>query len=485
MKKLSLLLVVLLCLAVMPLRTLLFESRSLKVVPAQALKIDGKRVFLRLGKALQYPTVSFPAAHSDATAEGRMAQLMDYLLRTFKPLEGRLKIERHPHNLVFRWEGKDPSLAPLLLLAHLDVVPVDPETKDQWNYPPFSGAVSAGSIWGRGALDNKNAAFAVLEAVEYMISRNELPDRGVIIALGCDEEVGGERGAQQQAMRFREEGLAPFLILDEGFAVLDGVIDAVQANVAGIGIAEKGYLTVELQVEQTGGHASMPGPSTSIGILAAAIARLEENPMEARIDGAVGLFFDELAREMPFEKKLLFANRWLLESFLVSELEKQASTGATLRTTTAVTSTRGGIAENVLPESAQATVNFRIHPRDTVESVLAHVRQTIADERVKLVVLGAASEPSAVSPAQGAPWRLIEHTIRECFEGVIVAPSLVLGATDSRHYAGLSEHVYRFTPMKLKPADLDRIHGINERIPTGDYLDMIQFYVQLMRNGAK
>ncbi|MCL4168285.1 UNVERIFIED_CONTAM: hypothetical protein GTU68_051179 [Idotea baltica] len=324
----------------------------------------------------------------------------------------------------------------------------------------------------------------MLEAVEIMVARNERPARGIVISLGCDEEVGGERGAQAQAKRFHDEGFRPFLILDEGFAVLDGVIDAVEPPVAGIGVAEKGYLTVSMKVEQTGGHASMPAKNTAIGVLAAAIAKLEANPMSARIDGAAAQFFDELAREMPFEKKLLFANRWLTSWLLVNELEKSPSTAATLRTTTAVTTAAGGVAENVLPEHASATVNFRIHPRDSVESVLSHVREVIDDDRVKLIVLGTANEPSGISPSSGAPWELLDRTIRSCFEDVIVAPSLVLAATDSRHYAGLSDNVYRFTPMRLKPADLDRIHGLNERIPTGDYMTMIQFYLQLMRGAA-
>jgi carboxypeptidase PM20D1 len=252
--------------------------------------------------------------------------------------------------------------------------------------------------------------------------------------------------------------------------------------VAGIGIAEKGYLTLRLEVQQGGGHASMPGKNSAIGILAAAITSLESNPMEAHIDGAVGLFFDELAREMEFGPKLLFANRWLTEGLLIRELEKQPSTAATLRTTTAVTTTTGGVAENALPESASATINFRIHPRDSIAGVLEHVSETVGDDRVRVEIQGTPSEPSGTSPANGAAYALLEQTIRECFEGVIVAPSLVLAATDSRHYAGLSPNVYRFNPIRLQSKDLDRIHGINERIPAKDYLAMIRFYRQLLSN---
>jgi carboxypeptidase PM20D1 len=463
-------------------RALLLKPRQVSIQAAPALKVDDKRICKRLGRALQFPTVSFSEDQEDATSKGRMAQMVTYLEETFAPVIRLVQVEKHPYNLVLRLPGTDESLAPLLLLAHLDVVPVEPKSADQWNFPPFSGSVAAGSIWGRGALDNKSAAMAMLEAAELLISANERPRRGVVFSFGYDEEIGGERGARAQAERFAEEGLAPHLILDEGFVVLDGVIDAVQPMVAGIGIAEKGYLTLRLEVQQGGGHASMPGKNSAIGILAAAITSLESNPMEAHIDGAVGLFFDELAREMEFGPKLLFANRWLTEGLLIRELEKQPSTAATLRTTTAVTTTTGGVAENALPESASATINFRIHPRDSIASVLEHVSETVGDDRVRVDIQGTPSEPSGTSPANGAAYALLEQTIRECFEGVIVAPSLVLAATDSRHYAGLSPNVYRFNPIRLQSKDLDRIHGINERIPAKDYLAMIRFYRQLLSN---
>ena len=461
-------------------RTLLHTPRNFSVHRAPALKLDQKRVCERLGKAIRIPSVS--AKNPDAVQSARLQRMLDFVLESFAPATHAMDVERHPYGLVLRWRGTDPSLAPLLLLAHLDVVPVAPGSESEWNFPPFSGTVAAGLIWGRGALDDKSCALAMLEAAERMLTAGERPRRSVIFSFGLDEEIGGELGAEAQAARFAAGGLEPFLILDEGFAVLDGVIDAVERPVAGIGIAEKGYVTLQLSVSHAGGHTSMPTPQSAIGILAAAITRLESSPAPPAIDGAVAAFFDELAREMPFGKRLLFSNRWLTAPLLIPALDKAPGTAALLRTTCAVTMTAAGVADNVLPAAASATVNLRVHPRESVVEAVNRVRRLIDDPRVTIDLDGETQEPSALSPATGPAWDLLASTIRECYDDVIVAPALVLGGTDSRHYASLSPNVYRFNGLRLGPDDLERIHGIDERITTRNYLEMIRFYLQLLRN---
>ncbi|MFT7670718.1 MAG: carboxypeptidase PM20D1 [Planctomycetota bacterium] len=472
---------ILLVSVVMLARTILLEPAPSNTRRAAELKIDVGRVCDRLGRVIQFQTVS--SVDPDSLEVGRRSQLLNYLERTFVPLIEQLDYERHEHGIVFRWDGTDPELAPLLLLGHLDVVPVDPATRSEWIQEPFSGAIATGHVWGRGALDDKGSSMAMLEALEGLLRNQFRPRRGVIVALGLDEEIGGVQGAARMAAEFEEEGLRPFMILDEGMAILEGVIDAVPGPVAGVGVAEKGFLTVELLVEELGGHSSMPEKQTSLGILAAAISALEKEPMSAGLDGAAGLFFDELAREMEFGPKFLFSNRWITEPILWRILSRKPTTDALLRTTTAVTTAQAGVADNVLPQVARATANFRIHPRDSVEEVLAHVARVIDDQRVQINVLGESFEPSEISPTDGAAWALLSQTIKECFDGVMVAPTLVLAATDSRHYAHLSPHVYRFNGLRLGPNDLPRIHGVNERISTKNYVEMIRFYMQLVRNG--
>lgn len=464
-------------------RALLLEPQPQGVAQAPRLEVDQRRVIERLGAALRIRSVA--TREPDAVADARLRAMMDFVEGRFAPLKDHCAFERHERSLVVRWKGSDPSLDPLLLLAHLDVVPVDPASVDEWRFPPFSGDVAAGYVWGRGALDDKSSALAMLEAIEHLAQGGFRPRRGVLLALGCDEEIGGERGAAAQAQRFEAEGLSPFLVLDEGYGVLEGIVDVVSAPIAGVGVAEKGYLTLELVVEATGGHASMPEKQSALGVLAAALAQLEAQPMPARLDGTSAAFFDALAAEMSFGPKLLFANRWLTEPVLRGLLDEKASTGALLRTTTAVTQASAGVAENVLPQSATGTVNFRVHPRDTVADVVAHARRVIDDERVVVRELEGAREPTPTSPSDGEAWELLAGTIRECYEGVVVAPALVLGGTDARHYQALSTNVYRFNGVRLGPDDLERIHGANERIAAKNYLEMIRFYARLIENASR
>jgi len=472
---------VLVLLAVLVLgRTLGHTPRPRHVRGAPALEIDQRRVCERLGAALRIPSVS--VAEPDAVQEARLQASFDFLLDRFGPLVGLCTVERFPRSLVLRWPGRQEDLAPLVLLAHLDVVGVEPGSEGEWTFPPFSGAVAAGFIWGRGALDDKASALAMLEAAELRISRGERPRRGVIFCFGLDEELGGERGARVQAERFAREGLEPFLVLDEGFAVLEGIVEGVPVPVAGVGIAEKGQLLLRLVVEADGGHASMPADRTALGILAAALARLEQSPAPAHIDGATALFFDELSRSMAFGPRLLFANRWLSEPFLVSALLERPSTAALLRSTCALTRARAGEAPNALPRSAVATLDLRIHPRESVAAARERVRRVIDDERVGIETLGRPTEPSALSPTHGPPWELLERTIGECYGEVIVAPALVVGATDARHFAPLTPHILRFNGLRLGPEDLERIHGVNERISSHHYLELIRFYWRLLGN---
>jgi len=472
------LLLLLLLAAAMLARTALHAPRAVEVRAAPALELDPRRVTQRLARAVRVPSVV--TTEPDALERGRMARMADLVEESFPPLVAGLDYERHEHCLVFRWRGSAPELAPILLLAHLDVVPVDPATEADWSFPPFGGDVAAGFVWGRGTLDDKGSAFAILEALEHLVTRGVQPRRGVIVALGLDEEIGGTAGARAQAARFAQEGLEPYLILDEGYAVLEGIVDVVPHPVAVVGVAEKGSLTVELRVEAEGGHSSMPEEQTSLGILASAIAALEAAPQPARLDGAPAYFLDELAREMNFGQRFLFANRWLTEPLLRKVLLEEPGTAALLRTTTAVTRAEAGVAANVLPRSARATVNLRIHSRDSVDVVLERVRRTIDDPRVELEVVGESFEPSPVSPHDGPAWEHLEATIRACYPGVVVAPSLVVGATDARHYAGLTSSVYRFNGLRLGPDDLPRIHGVDERISVENYMEMIRFYARLI-----
>jgi carboxypeptidase PM20D1 len=286
------------------------------------------------------------------------------------------------------------------------------------------------------------------------------------------------------AARLAERGVKPDLVLDEGGAVVAGFLPGMDRPVATIGVAEKGYLSVELSVQSEGGHSSIPPPQTAVGILSAAVARLEEHPVPANLDAVVRGTLDHLGPELPFLARAVTANLWLFAPFVERTLARVPATNASIRTTTAATMFAAGVKENILPSTGRAVVNFRILPGDSVESVLQHVRRVVGDPRVEVNPLPYANEPSPVAPPDSEAFRVLHRTVRQIFPDAVVAPSLVLGATDARHYVSLTPNVYRFLPIRLLPDDVRRFHGIDERLAIEDYATAVRFYVQLLRNLA-
>jgi carboxypeptidase PM20D1 len=362
------------------------------------------------------------------------------------------------------------------------VVPVEPGTERSWTHPPFSGAIADGHVWGRGAMDDKAGVLAILEAVEHLLGRGFQPERTILLAFGHDEEVSGVNGARNIAALLRQRGVKPEFILDEGGAIAEGMVEGVEAPIALIGTAEKGYVSVDLVAREKGGHSSMPPTHTAIGRLASVIHRLEENQMPARIDGATRKSFEVLAPEMPFGPRLLLSNLWLFDPVAERVFSGDPAGNSRIRTTTAATIMNAGVKENVLPHEARAVVNFRILPGDSVRSVLEHVRAQAGPEIEVSARQATATEPSPESEVEAPAFRLLQTTIAQVYPGTLVAPNLLGGGTDTKHFQGLSRNVYRFLPVRVRAEDLARFHGTNERIGIENYAGAIRFYVQLIRN---
>ncbi len=375
-------------------------------------------------------------------------------------------------------------MKPITFLAHLDVVPPDPETENEWQHSPFSGTIADGFIWGRGALDDKSSVFSVLEAVEHLINQGFVPNRTVYLAFGHDEEIGGKEGAAKIAGHFKQQGVSSLFTLDEGMPIIDEKLSPAKKVTGIIGIAEKGYTTLKLTARAEGGHSSMPSKTSAVGIIARAITSLEENQMPSSLSGPSEKMFDFVGPEMGIVKRALFANRWLFKGVIMSVLEGKKSTAATIRTTTAVTMVNGGVKENVLPQHATAVANFRILPGNTSEDVLEHARRVVANPAVTIEFLskGPQEEPPRVSATDTSEFMVIGKTIRQIFKGAIFSPGLVPGGTDSKHYQNVAENNYRFAPYTFGPEDLARVHGVNERIGIEDYGLMVKFYAQLIMN---
>ncbi|MDX1661975.1 MAG: M20/M25/M40 family metallo-hydrolase, partial [Gemmatimonadota bacterium] len=282
-------------------------------------------------------------------------------------------------------------------------------------------------------------------------------------------------------------GVRPALVLDEGYAVLEGLVPGVDGPVALVGVAEKGSVNVIVTARAEGGHSSMPPRRTAVTTLARAVVRIAEERPDAELAGIPERTFRALAPHMGPLERAVFANLWLFRPLVEWRLTRSPRTDALLRTTTAPTMLEGSPKTNVLPEEARAVVNFRVHPRETSDDVIAHVRRVVDDLPVEARVMeeGFVSEPSPVSPAEGPAWDALATTIRQTLEPAAIAPSLVVAGTDARHYVDLSDAVYRFAPYRLDDADLDAIHGSDESIGIAEYADMIRFYAGLIRNASE
>jgi carboxypeptidase PM20D1 len=431
----------------------------------------------RLSAAIQIPTISTEAGMASPASLAALHVLID---RSFPRVRAQMQREEIAGgSLLYTWPGTDPSAPALLLAAHQDVVPIDPGSEAAWQRPPFSGAVDGRFIWGRGAIDDKDSLMAILEAVERQLVRGLRPQQTIYLAFGHDEERGGT-GAAAMAELLRQRGAKIGLALDEGFAVLDGVIGGITKPVAMIGVAEKGYVSVELSATGRGGHSSMPSPDNAAVRVARAVERIADSPMPAHIGGVSGAMLDGIAPYADTPLRVALANRWLTAPFVERQLLASPETAAGIRTTTAVTILQAGSKDNVLPLSARAVVNHRILPGDTIASVIAHDRAVIADPQVQLRALPGGHEPSRPADVGGADFRRLAEVTRASFPHAAVAPGLVIGATDGRHYEGLARSVLRFSPITMRKDDVERFHGTNERIAIADYMRAIAFYEALI-----
>ncbi|MGF1544222.1 MAG: M20/M25/M40 family metallo-hydrolase [Parvularculaceae bacterium] len=381
-------------------------------------------------------------------------------------------------SLAFRWLGPpNTDEKPIALLAHLDVTPAD-DPDGRWSRPPFSGEIVAGAVWGRGTLDDKGSAAAILHAVERLLEIGVAPSRDVYLLFGHDEEVGGE-GARAMAALLERRGVRLAFTLDEG----SGLVREAGAPVALIAVAEKGYATLKLSATGAGGHSSTPRAQTAVSRVARAVSALTDNPYPIELDANGARFLRALARERDFVQRFALGNLWLMGGLAKGQIAKDPPVAAFFRTTTAATVISGGVKSNVLPTAAEALVNFRLHPRDAVDEVLARAERLIDDPEVTIELVEG-TDPSPTSSTASAGYRAMVAATRRVYGDVATAPALTIGATDTRHYVGLADDHYRFLPFVFELSDLRRIHGVDERVSLDNLARAAAWYEAFLREAA-
>ncbi|KAI2802004.1 hypothetical protein BLOT_010196 [Blomia tropicalis] len=443
-------------------------------------------IFERFQQALRFRTITRSPHNYNAN---ETIQFINFLRTSFPRIHSSPLVRLDIINdlsLLYTINGFNPSLKPYMLLAHLDVVPVQ---ENMWSVPPFDGVIKDGYIYGRGALDLKSVVMGIMESLEFMLEQSTSIERTFYVAIGHDEEGRGLDGAAQIARWMVKHKMDQVeFILDEGPYIFRNALPGVWRDVAMIGVAEKGLVNMKLTVNGNVGHSSVPPRETSIVRLARAVSRLHANSHPNRFgSGPERDMIEALAPYSSMPYKLLYTNLWLFSPLVARLLEADKLANSFIRTTTAVTIFSSGIKDNVLPGKAEATVNHRIYPLNTVEDVIEQDRQLIDDPEVDVQVLGVAIEPHPISPygSHSFGYQTIRRSIGQVFPNIAIIPGMMYAATDTRWYLNFTNNIYRFSPGYLTLDNLNIVHGHNERISESNYLKLVNFYHHVMLNSNR
>jgi carboxypeptidase PM20D1 len=455
---------------------------SLVAVLALARPAAAGEAATRLAEAVRYKTISYQDRSRIDT--GEFNQLLGFLRASFPLVFSRLQVETvADYSLLIRWPGSDPAAPDILFTAHTDVVPIEPGTEQDWTHPPFAGVIADGRIYGRGTLDDKVGVLSLLEAAEALLAAGFEPRGDIVLAFGHDEEIGGEQGAAALAARMREQGMHFSWMVDEGGFVVADNPTLPGVSVATVNVAEKGYLTLTLTATGDGGHSSMPLPVSTIGRLAAALDTIERNPFPPRLVEPVRAMLERMAPHAGTAQRLVLENLWLTDFLVAEQMTGNRVTNAYVRTTTALTMFNAGVKENVVPQRAEARVNFRLLPGDTPEYVVQTIEELIDDPAIEISYDRWQNVPP-VADYEGGGFPVIEQAIANSYPDTLVTPGLLMATTDTRHYIDLADDQYRFHGMLVTTRQTGSVHGTDEYIDIASYEKAIAVARDMMRLGA-
>ena len=461
--------------AVLCVRAANVKPRRAVTPDSSPVEVDGAGAAERLAQLVRIPTVS---DYDESKVDDAQFETFRETLRAMYPAvhETCAPVLCGKTGLLYHWKGKSAD-APTVLMAHYDVVPVE---ADKWAHPPFCGEVFDGELWGRGTLDTKITLLGILEAAEALLKQGFVPERDVYFAFGGDEEVNGH-GAKDVIAELRRRGVKPGMVLDEGGAVVDGVFPGVKEPIAVVGIGEKGMMNVRLRAASAGGHASHPERPSALGMVCRAAADCESHPFPAHLKKPAREMLATLAPHTPFGLRVVLANLWCFGPVLCAAAEKLGSElNAMLRTTAAFTMARGSKQINVLPAEAEVGVNLRLLNTETPDEAAAYLRRVIKNDRVTVDVEYA--EPaSPYASTDTEHWDKLASAAAGTWKGCLVSPYLMIACSDSRHYAGYCDDVYKFSAMHLTGEQRGLIHNHNERIPVSEIAKTVEFFTRFER----
>ena len=440
-------------------------------------QLDGDAACQRLSAAITCRTVN------DGTTDGEFARLRRHIMDSFPAVMAAADTEVVGRSLLIHIPGRDKSLKPVLFMSHLDVVGVEAGTEGDWTYPPFSGAIAEGYIWGRGSLDIKNQVFAELEAAEYLLRLGRQPERDVYLAFGEDEETFNT-GSLAMTQLLESRGVELEFLLDEGGGnIEDGAIyGAPGVMTCGIHLAEKGYADLSIRARGQGGHSSNPFGGSSMEHLARAITAVCDTAQAAEMPEALAQCLRAVApyvTEEPLKSLLtdLEGNSAAIMDCCAGVKQLFPLTATTIAPTMI---SGGGPACNVLPQDMEANINFRLIPGDTIDALWQRCQKAVEGIPVELS-FAQANDPSRLSAASSYGYERLLEVLDHYYSGIVFLPSISAGATDARQYERVCSACLRCSPFMAEDSEVSgRVHGTNERISQRSYVQGIRVLIRMM-----
>ena len=429
----------------------------------------------KLGAMIRIPTVS-KHEHEDLSQFYRYHQELEKL---FPLIHEKLEKTVLNGTLVYRWKGADQGKLPVLFMGHQDVVPA---SDDGWSVPAYSGVVKDGCLYGRGALDCKGTMYVQMQAVEELLAEGFVPPCDVYLEYSINEETGGDGAAA--AMRYlRDKGIRFAFVLDEGGAVIDEAVPGMNKPYAVLGVTEKGYMDVKITARGKGGHSSTPPRKTPAARLFAFANEIErKRPFKKKLIPEVQEMFRQMAPAFSFPLRFLLGNLWLTKPLVKAAMPLVSPFGeALMATTCCFTMMRGSDAANVIPKEPYLIANLRTSVHQNCEESLAVLKKYGKKYGLEFEVL-LSRDASTVSDIHSAAYGFIEKTIRAHFPDAGVAPYLIMGGTDCRHFHALSDTALRFAPVRMSNEQNASCHAVDENVTVTSLAEGVRFYKRLLKN---
>lgn len=429
----------------------------------------------KLGAMVRVPTVS-KSEDEDISDFIRFQKEME---RIFPLVHKHLEKNVLKGNLIYRWKGKDGSAKPILLMGHQDVVPASDEG---WSVGCYSGVVKEdGCLYGRGAMDCKSTMFVELEAIERLLAEGFVPACDVYLEYSINEEISGV-GAAMAVEWFKERGISFAIVLDEGGAVMEKAMAGMDRPYAVIGITEKGNLNLKISAKGRGGHSSTPPRGTPSARLFAFATEIERRrPFRKELIPEVKTMFAEMAPSLGFVLRMVLSNLGLFEPLLKVVMPKISPFGeAILATTFCFTQMEGSEAPNVIPDEPYIVANLRPSVHQNWKESLAVMKKYADKYDLEIEVLSA-RDASPVSNIKSPEYAYLCSCIREHFPDCGLAPYVIMGGTDCRHFHALSENALRFSPVRMTAAQSGSCHGVDENVSVDALAEGVEFFIRFLK----